>query len=544
LAAFLVVAVSGLADDLARRMLIVYSEEVSDSKPLAEYYAQKRGVPTDQLCGIRIRDAETITRREFDDQIREPILRFMGRHGLLAQEPRTLQDTVLGTVPTLQTMENRISYLVLMYGVPLRIESDAAISEKAQKLDIRNELKRDEASVESELAMLPTARYSVLGPLRNPFYGSAASRFEAPLNRQMVLVGRLDGPDPTVVRRMIDDALTVERYGLQGRAYFDARGIKGSGLAAGDDWIKASYRMFLDAGYECDLDESEEVFNQDYPMTDAAIYAGWYTQNVSGPFLREDFRFKTGALAYHLHSFSGQSLRTRAAFWVGPLLARGAAAMMGNVAEPYLALSPHIDMFFKRLFEGGVFLEAGYYSQPVLSWQTTFVGDPLYRPFAVPVDDQIARLEADKKPDLEWAYLRKVNLLMKGGEELKAEALCRAKAETLSSTVLYEKLGDLLHATYHDKEAIKVYGQTIARTSELYHKIRLCGKLAAAYERDGQPKLALAQYEQLIALIPNGKNAIEYYKKARDLATATGDDITAKVLQARLDGLLKDDAKK
>jgi uncharacterized protein (TIGR03790 family) len=197
------------ADDLAQRVLIVYNAEVADSKPLAEYYAQKRGVPTNQLCGIRIRDAETITRREFDDQIREPILEFMGRRGLLTQQPRTLEDPLLGKIPSLQTVANKISYVVLMYGVPLRIDSDPSIIEKVQTANMPKQFNRDEASVESELALLPTAHYSVLGPLRNPFYGSGMSRFESPLNRQMVLVGRLDGPDHTVVRRMIDDALTA-----------------------------------------------------------------------------------------------------------------------------------------------------------------------------------------------------------------------------------------------------------------------------------------------------------------------------------------------
>ena len=235
----------------------------------------------------------------------------MGRRGLLMQQPRTLEDPLLGKIPSLQTVENKISYVVLMYGVPLRIDSDPSIIEKAQTANMPTQFKRDEASVESELALLPTAHYSLLGPLRNPFYGSDMSRFESPLNRQMVLVGRLDGPDPVVVRRMIDDALTAEHYGVQGRAYFDARGIKDNAYAVGDDWIKASYRMFRDAGYECDLDENEAVFDQDYPMTDPAIYAGWYAWRISGPFLREGFRFKTGALAYHLHSSSGQAAHAR-----------------------------------------------------------------------------------------------------------------------------------------------------------------------------------------------------------------------------------------
>ena len=348
-----------LADDLARHVLIVYNANVADSKPLAEYYARRRDVPTNQLCGIHTRDAELITRREYDDQIRDPVLRFMMDQGLLTQQPITIQDPVLGKVPSLRTVDNKILCVVLMYGVPLGIQSDPSIVERARTTDIPDQFKRDEASVDTELALLPTTGYQVVGPSRNFFFKSAAPRFEAPLNRAMVMVGRLDGPDPDVVRRMIDDALTAEHYGLHGRAYFDARGIHSGGYVDGDNWIRSSYRMFREAGYECDLDDDEALFNQDYPMTDAAIYAGWYTQNVTGPFLRGGFRFKTGAVAYHLHSFSASRVRTRNAYWVGPLLAKGAAATMGTVFEPYLALSPHLDLFFKRLLEGGTFIEAG-----------------------------------------------------------------------------------------------------------------------------------------------------------------------------------------
>ena len=38
-------------------------------------------------------------------------------------------------------------------------------------------------------------------------------------------------------------------------------------------------------------------------------------------------------------------------------------------------------VFFTRWLKGFSFGEAAYASQPVLSWQTTVIGDPLYRPF-------------------------------------------------------------------------------------------------------------------------------------------------------------------
>ncbi|HUI07746.1 MAG TPA: TIGR03790 family protein [Verrucomicrobiae bacterium] len=525
------------ADEPGKRVVLVYNAADPDSRPLADYYALKRGVPTNQICGIHAPVAETISRTEYNETIRDPVWQFLTRQGLIEQEPRTVVDPVLGPVPSLVTVGSKISCLVLLYGVPLRINSDTNIVENLPA-DTRPEARRNEASVESELATLPTTGVPLSGPVRNLFFKDFSEEFGPPLNRQMLLVGRLDGPDPQTVRRMIDDALKAERYGLHGRAYFDLRGIQDKAYKQGDDWMRASYRLFRDAGYECDLDDTEAVFDQDYPMTDAAIYVGWYAGNVTGPFLRPDFRFKTGAVAYHLHSFSGQSVRTRTADWVGPLLAKGAAATMGNVFEPYLTLSPRIDIFFERLLDGAQFLEAGYCSEPVLSWQTTFVGDPLYRPFAVSLDKQIERLKADQDPDLEWAYLRKVNLLRAEGGADEAEDLCRTKAKALSSVVLEEKLGDLLRTDGRNKEAITVYTRLLEHTTELYHKIRITSHLAGTYESDKQPKLALAYYEQVISLIPDPKNAIEYYRKARGLAIAVGDDAKAKTLQMKIDELV------
>jgi hypothetical protein len=280
------------------------------------------------------------------------------------------------------------------------------------------------------------------------------------------------------------------------------------------------------------------MFDEDYPMIDVAAYAGWYAENAAGPFRRRDFHFKTGAVAYHLHSWSGETVHSRTARWVGPLLAKGAVATMGNVFEPYLSYTPHIDMFFRRLLDGAPFLEAGYYSEPVLSWQTTFVGDPLYRPFATSLDEQIQRLEADHKPDVEWAYLRKINLLSARGDSTKAEELCRGKAEDLHSAVLYEKLGDLLHAAHHDADAIKAYGIADEKSEDSYHHIRVATKMATAYEAGFQPMRALAVYEGLAAAYPSNHNVLAFYKHARDLADAVGDRARVKSFQARIDELI------
>ena len=274
-------------------------------------------------------------------------------------------------------------------------------------------------------------------------------------------------------------------------------------------------------------------------MTDVAVYAGWYASDVAGPFRREDFRFRRGAVAYHIHSWSAASLRTRTSYWVGPLLAKGAAVTMGNVYEPYLQYTPHVDVFFKRLLAGAPFLEAAYASQPVLSWQTTFEGDPLYQPFALSLDDQIARLEVDKNPDVAWAYVRKANLLLALGQTAEAEEFCRAKAKGFPSVVLDEKLADVLSTMHREPEAIAIYNKLIDQANGVARTLRLTMKLATAYERSGKPALALAVYEGLISANPNSKNAAAFYTKARDLALAAGAVAKSRSYQAKLDSLTR-----
>ena len=247
------------ADDPAKGMVIVYNVEDPDSRPLADYYALKRGVPTSRICEIDVRASETITRAEYNQKIRDPISQFLVRKELIHQEPKTIFDSILGKIPGLETISAKVSCIVLMYGVPLRIDSDPNLAERVPETT-KKEFRRNEASVESELATLPTPGAPITGFLRNPFFESASVHFGPPLNNAMLLVGRLDGPDPATVRRMIDDALTAERYGVHGRAYFDWRDTQDRGYVEGDDWIRGAYHACRDAGYECDYDDRPETF--------------------------------------------------------------------------------------------------------------------------------------------------------------------------------------------------------------------------------------------------------------------------------------------
>jgi uncharacterized protein (TIGR03790 family) len=182
---------------------------------------------------------------------------------------------------------------------------------------------------------------------------------------------------------MIDDALWAEEHGLQGRAYFNTRGLTEGPYMEGDQWIRAACKDFQERRIASVLDD--RLFPVDYPMTEPMFYLGWYNENVCGPMSRSDFRFARGAVAYHLHSFAAWTVRSTNQKWAGPLLAHGAAATMGSVWEPYLDGQPYLDVFANRLVRGYTFAESAYMSQRVLAWMSVFLGDPLYRPFLKPV---------------------------------------------------------------------------------------------------------------------------------------------------------------
>ncbi len=85
-------------------------------------------------------------------------------------------------------------------------------------------------------------------------------------------------------------------------------------------------------------------------------------------------------------------------------------------------------------------------SQRVLSWMTTCVGDPLYRPFA-------GAEMGDEKPQTgEWAAYRKGAKLWFSESPAAGEAALKAAGSKLRSGVIFEGLG-LLELTRDDSPA-------------------------------------------------------------------------------------------
>lgn len=448
-------------------VVIVANRNSRPSRELARFYAQARGVPTGNICLLDLPEGEVVARSVFELRLREALQEFLRRQNLVEQVARN-PDSVKLHETAWTTLSSKVQYVVLMRGVPLRVEDtrwklSRMIGDRLHRVN-----EKDTASVDSELALVLAGPYGLGGNVPNPLYGAYEFEDVRGLPGAAVVVARMDGPDDAVVKRMVEDGLRAERYGLLGRAYFDSRAIRQGGYFAGDYWIREAYERFLREGFECVLDSNPEVWGVAFPMENAAVYMGWYAANVTGPFTRPGFRFAPGAIAGHIHSGSAVSLRTRDQYWAGPLLACGAAATWGAVSEPFLSFMPHLDVFADRLCSGVTFGESVYMSMPALSWQVTVVGDPLFAPFRHPLDEQIRHLEEDGAAGVEWAHVRKINLMVRDGRFNPALGYCREKLDASGSIVLREKLGDLYARNELYEEAGAQYERVLdeAKTAE------------------------------------------------------------------------------
>lgn len=250
------------------------------------------------------------------------------------------------------------------------------------ELDL-TELQHDQsdANMESELMMLweddyTKARWEI-NPYCLPVYASIRDKSQLP---RLMMATRLDGISGDAVIRMIDNTLNVEKAGLEGTAYFDARGLNGTdAYSQYDSDIRAAAKYMKDNTHmNVVLNDQAALFDaKDAP--NAALYCGWYSVHN----YQNTVQWLTGCVGYHIASFEMVSLHTPGEKgWVPNMLANDVCGTLGPVEEPYLTSFPRPSLFFPLLVSGK-FTQAEVYfvTVPWISWRVGYVGDPLYNPF-------------------------------------------------------------------------------------------------------------------------------------------------------------------
>lgn len=475
---------------LAPATIVVFNQDVPESVELAKFYAQKRGIARDHLVGLSISRTEEISRDEYDTMIRNPLrAAFKERKWWTLNEPRDGKITIAS---------NSIRFVAVMKGVPLKIRGvENYPGDKSRAAPIGN---RNDASVDSEIATLGAFTDQISGALPNPYYQSYRPMAEVD-NSAVLLVCRLDAPSAETVRRMIVDAIEAEKIGLWGRAYVDGAHNTGPGLGAGDKWLAEIPPQLRKVGIPIIYDDSPAIFPEGYPMTDCALYFGWYADKIAGPFTQFDFAFARGAVAVHIHSFSASTLRDEQANWTGPLLAKGAAAAIGNVYEPYLQLTSHLNIFSDRLLHGFTFAESAYMSVQSLSWMSVMVGDPLYRPYGAWL--QLAEKGEGDKAASDWRAYHEFATKNSAKPEPEYRAAAKQFAARTRNAPMLEDVGLMEMAAQNYLGATGCFD--LART--IYTKrddiLRAVLHEANAMAKDNKTKRALDLIRNVLRVVPD-----------------------------------------
>lgn len=404
-------------DEAAAKVVILANRDDPDSLRLARYYAEKRGVPESGILAFKMPLTETISWPEFVTAIWQPVQSELIRLRRIDAISMNLVDDVGRQKRALSGHD--ISYLVVCRGVPLRIAHAPALYKDEPPTTAYPQFRTNQGAVDSELALLAQGNPPINGYVPNPlFRNERPSRFD---RSGIVKVSRLDGPTYEDARALVDHAIAAERHGLIGRAYVDIGGVN----PEGDRWLEATAAQIAQLGFPLTIDRSPTTMLASARIDAPVLYFGWYAPTLNGPFALPGFRFPEGAIALHIHSYSAETLRSSTQGWCGPLVARGVTATVGNVFEPYLQLTHLPNLLWRGLASGMTFGDAVFYSLPALSWQEVAIGDPLYRPFAIPLETQFKSLGGLAPRPAGYVVLREVQLLESNAKSIEALDLLR-----------------------------------------------------------------------------------------------------------------------
>ena len=221
----------------ADELLIVANSAVPESVDLARYYMLKRNVPQNNLLVVRTSAKEQIERNDYDRQIARPVGKFLEEN-----DPEG----------------KRFKCITLMYGMPLRVlppslnlfesidlrklqtslkegtdrerligsqQTEESKKLKGQLVELRQKIQHLSralwgASVDSELALVREKSYELNGWQPNKYFIFFHDKKINNMPQQAILVCRLDGPTPSIVRRIVDDSLYRRRAGTSGKSLF------------------------------------------------------------------------------------------------------------------------------------------------------------------------------------------------------------------------------------------------------------------------------------------------------------------------------------
>jgi len=447
-------------------VLLVVNDSSPASLDIGAYYAAKRAVPDAQVLTITVDPSDEIARPEFEARVERPIAQWITR----------------------EAAQDRILYIVLTKGVPLRIQGTPGG-------------KGTIASVDSELTLLyrklAGSPVTPIGPLPNPYFLATSPLSDTrPFSHErhdIYLVTRLDGFTLEDVKGLIDRGVSPATTGT---IVLDQRA---GSTDPGDRWLQeaadalkttAPPTIRIDAGVAAPSSARDEAFG----------YYSWGSNDPAIHARRPMLSFAPGALAA---TFAGTDARTfteppsewRFGRWddqrsyfagapaslTGDLIREGVTGAAGSVADPFLEGSVRPSILFQAYLSGRNLAEAFYLATPFLSWQTVVIGDPLCTPFhGEALRAEEANPEADSVTELPRFFsARRLQLMSLTGikpDALKLYARAESRVRKQDSAAARQALEE---ATTIDERLVPAH----AMLAGLYEEAREYDKAVERYRR-------------------------------------------------------------
>jgi uncharacterized protein (TIGR03790 family) len=457
----------------ADNLLLVINNASPASVQIGEYYARRRAVPPDRIVHLTINTTapaiETISRVDYMRTIEAPIA--------VALTKSNLQDKVL--------------YLVLTKGVPLRVLGTGG-------------LQGTTASVDSELTLLYRKMLGVDipvgGRIPNPYFLDDKPIADArPFTRtlsDLYLVTRLDGFTVDDVLKLIDRGAAPTTTGsivLDKKATLIDRG--------GDLWLEetADRLRKAGAGDRVVLEGTRALASAPGPVLG---YYSWGSNDPANQLRRFHLAFAPGAIGGMFVSTDGRTFQEPPATWTpspptggpqwmgssqslaGDLIRDGITGVSAHVSEPFLDGTIRPQILFPAYLAGFNLAESFYLAMPFLSWQTVVVGDPLCAPFS---SGELASADTTTSVDPDTGFppvfsAREIALASKGG--LNVDGI-RAGFK-----------GNVAAAAGHSAEAEALW----VRATELEPRlVSLQARLATIYDARGDYDKAIDRYRRILA---------------------------------------------
>jgi uncharacterized protein (TIGR03790 family) len=471
-------------------VLVVVNETHPVSERVASHYARARSVPLEQILRVKMPATDDVDRATFVEQLQTPVLKWLQQHAA----------------------QDRILYIVLTKGVPLRIMGTSGRSGTA-------------ASVDSELTLLYQRLVgltpAVDGRVANPYYlGTTPVADAKPFSRaafDVYLVARLDGFTEDDVIGVIDRGAAPAQNGV---ILLDQKA--GTGAVTGNAWLQDAADRLASAGFEkrVVLDTSGAAIGG---SRDVLGYYSWGSNDPAIMTRRLGLGFVPGAIAASYVSTDGRTFTEPPAAWTfgrwteratfyagspqslaGDLVREGVTGVAAHVEEPFLDASIRPGILFPAYLSGFNLAESFYLAMPYLSWQTVVVGDPLCAPFRRR-ELQPSEIDMGIDPETELPALfsaRRLAAASRGTTPAAAKAVLRYEARTARNDGAGAEKA-LEEATTLDPKLVSAHLQ-----------------LASEYENRQAYDKAIERYLTLLAVSPD--NIIALNNLAYALAVRKG----------------------